>query len=232
MVSRADELKATLSHVLWIGGPPDAGKSTVADLLGGKYGLSVYHFDRRELDHIARADSGRHPALHALGRGLAELDERAWLEEFWVQRSVAELARGTIATWSERVGLAAEDLLTMPRERPIVAEGPGFFPEAILPLLADPRRALWLAPTETFKRASHERRGKTAFRWRTSDPDRAYRNHVERDLLLAEHVRRRARELGLPVIEVDGARSREEVVAVVEARFAPFLRADDGGSAG
>ena len=67
----------------------------------------------------------------------------------------------------------------MPTERPIVAEGPGFFPEAILPLLADPRRAIWLAPTETFKRASHERRGKTAFRCRTGDPDRAYRNHVE-----------------------------------------------------
>lgn len=215
--------RVALRHVLWIGGPPDAGKSTAADLLGAKHGLPVYHFDRREMDHLRRADPARHPALHALGARLAALGERGWLEEWWIRRTAAEMARDTIASWSERVGLAVEDLLELPAGRPIVAEGPGFFPEAILPLLASPRQAVLLVPTEAFKRASHERRGKAERGHRTSDPERYIRNHIERDLLMAEHYRRTAAGAGLPLIEVDGARSAEEVAASVEAHFAPWL---------
>ncbi len=47
------ELRARLAHVLWIGGPPDAGKSTVAATLGWRYGVPVYHFDRHEPAHFA-----------------------------------------------------------------------------------------------------------------------------------------------------------------------------------
>lgn len=223
MVPHDDDLKRALAHVLWIGGPPDAGKTTIAQVLGDRHGLQVYHFDRREMDHIRRADPARHPALHALGKDLQVLGERAWQEGYWVRRPVAEQARGAIASWTERVGLAVEDLLALPADRPIVAEGPGFIPEALLPLLASPRQAIWLVPSEAFKRESHARRGKSAWRATTSDPERAYRNHVERDLLMAEHYRRQARALGVPLIEVDGSRSVEAVVAEVEAHFAPRL---------
>ena len=225
MVPQADELKRALAHVLWIGGPPDSGKTTITQLLADRYRLQAYHFDRREKDHIRRADPARHPALHALGTDLRVLGERAWQEGYWVRRPVEDMARGTIATWSERVSLAVEDLLALPADRPIVAEGPGFFPAAILLLLASPRQAIWLVPSETFKRESHARRGKSAWRANLSDPERAYRNHVERDLLLAEHYRWQARELGGPLIEVDGSRPVEEVAAAVEAHFAPLLPA-------
>lgn len=218
-----DDLRDALRHVLWIGGPPDAGKSTVADLLGSKHGLPVYHFDRHEMDHIARATPARYPQLHALGVQLAELDEQAWLEEFWVRRSVQEMALGTIASWSERVGLAVEDILALPADRPLIAEGAGFFPKAILPLLSTARQAVFLAPTEAFKRASHERRAKSARRDQTSNPERFLRNHIERDLLMAEHYRRTTRELGLTLIDVDGSRSVAEVTAVIEAHFEPLL---------
>lgn len=218
--------RAALRHVRWSGGPPDASKSTVAELLAARHGLPVYRFDRHEPDHIARADPVRHPALHAPQTSLAELDQPAWLDEHWLRRPVAELARDAIGCWTERVDLAVEDLLAMPANRPIIAGGPGFFPEAILPLLATPRHAIWLLPTDAFKRASHERRGKTGLRHAMSAPDRAYRQHVARDLLMAEHYRRSTRALGLPVIAVDGSRSAEETAAAVAAHVSPLLAED------
>ena len=49
------------------------------------------------------------------------------------------------------------------------------------------------------------------------------RNHIERDLLLADHYRRTTREMGLPLVEVDGLRSAREVAVDVEAHFLPLL---------
>lgn len=202
--------------MLWIGGPPDAGKTTVAGLIAARLGSAVYHFDRHEMEHIRWADPDRHPALHAFGRALRELGEDGWRERDWVAGSPETMARNAAATWTERVDLAVEDLLALPADRPIVAEGPGFFPAAILPLLDDPRRAAWLVPTEAFKRAAHARRGKSAWRHRLSDPDRALRHHVERDLLLAGHYRRELRRLNLPSVEIDGARPVGTIAAEVE----------------
>jgi len=44
-----------------------------------------------------------------------------------------------------------EDLIAMPRERGIVAEGFGLLPEILAPLLSCPTQAIWLMPTEAFK---------------------------------------------------------------------------------
>jgi hypothetical protein len=220
----AIDLKSKLSHVLWIGGPPDGGKTTIADLLGATYGLATYHFDLHEMDHIRRADPVRHPYLSALGQWLATMDERNFVEFLWVKRTPEEMAKTTMASWSERVSLVVEDLLALPTDRPIIAEGAGFFPDVILPLISDPHQAIWLAPTEDFKRASHTRRDKGAYRARIlDDPETAQRNNIARDLLIAEHYRQAIRELGLPLIEVDGTRSAEEVAAEVARHFEPLL---------
>jgi len=212
-------LQSALCHVRWIGGPPDAGKSTVADTLAHTYALPVYHFDRREMDHLARATPTRHPHLYALQAHLATLDEQEWLEENWVRRPVAEMAADAIVCWSERVDLAVEDLLSMPQDRLIIAEGPGFFPAVIVPLLSTPQQAIFLAPSEAFKRASHERRAKSAARHRTSDPKRYLRNHIERDLLIADYYIQTAHELGFTLIVVDGSQSVEQIAAEVATHF-------------
>jgi adenylylsulfate kinase-like enzyme len=73
-----DDLTA-LAHVIWIGGSPCAGKTSVAQQLADRHSLQAYHFDRHEADHIKRSSPARHPALHTF---LAmTLDER------WVLRS-------------------------------------------------------------------------------------------------------------------------------------------------
>ncbi|HUZ03668.1 MAG TPA: hypothetical protein VMU89_25265 [Thermomicrobiaceae bacterium] len=207
----------SLAHVLWIGGPPDCGKTSIAARLAERHGLQVYHFDRHEPEHFARADPARHPALHAAH------PDRMGPEERWVGSQPDAMARDTIASWTERFDMALDDLRAMPSSPPIVAEGPGLFPDCVLPFIADARQAIWLVPSDDFKRASVLRRGKPGARHETSDPERAQRNLIARDLIMGAYVRRRAAALGLILVEVDGSRNLDEMATLVEQHFAPGL---------
>jgi hypothetical protein len=134
------------------------------------------------------------------------------------------MTRTTIAMWRERFALMVEDLLAWPHDGPILAEGPGLFPECVAPLLSNPRQALWLVPDDTFKRAVYPtRENKIATSVQTSDPPRARSNMIGRDLMLGEHIKDQAHALGLTVFDVDGTRSIDDMAAATEEHFRPLL---------
>jgi len=179
--------KHRLSHVRWIGGPPDAGKSTVALLLGAACDIPVYRQDGHEMEHLRRADPVRFPHNFAL-REQVELDEDAFFEH-WVRESSDTLAAEATAIWTERLPMICEDILALSPASPCIVEGPGLFPAVVRPLLQSPHQAIWLIPSERFKRDSHARRDKTGWGARTSNPDLALHHHIERDLQLAQQYR-------------------------------------------
>jgi hypothetical protein len=212
-------LKAALAHVLWIGGATESGKTSVARALAEQHGLQEYHFDLYDRTHPpghwARIDPARHPHMQA-----TRVDDPDWM---WVDTSPAELVERWMGTAPERFQLTVEDLLALPAERPIVAEGYGFTPALVRPLLTSTTQAMWLVSTDDFKRATYARRGKGAFA-NTRDPARARANHIGRDLLLGEYIREQARNLGLSVLEIDGGQTLEGIVALVDAHFAAYMR--------
>lgn len=212
------DLKSALAHVLWIGGATDSGKTSVTQALAQKYGLQAYHLDRYDREeppgHWSRTNPMRHPHMHA-----SPTRDRDWM---WVNTTPEALVDRWFRTAPERFELVLEDLLALPTTPHILAEGYGFTPDLIQPVLTSPRQAIWLISTDEFKLASYERRGKNPGK-DTSDPERARHNHIGRDLLLARHLRQSAQERGLPILDVDGSRPLEEIVALVEAHFAPFL---------
>lgn len=55
------------------------------------------------------------------------------------------------------------------------------------------------------------------------DPDRAQRNRLARDQLVADDAVRTTRRLGIRVIEVNGAHDADAMAAVVADHFAPYL---------
>ncbi|HYN89605.1 MAG TPA: hypothetical protein VER55_13805 [Ardenticatenaceae bacterium] len=147
----------------------------------------------------------------------------ASLDENWVRPKLEALVQRSLRSFQDRFPLVIEDLLALPREPLVLAEGFGLTPYLVHPLLSSARQALWLVPTESFNWASMQRRGKPSF-WRaTSDAGRATRNLFTRDMLLAEHVQEQARLVGAVVVEVDGSRSVDAMVAVIETHFEPFL---------
>lgn len=217
---------AAFAHVVWIGGATDSGKTSVARALAEKYGLQAYHYDLYDRvehpGHWARTDPVRYPHMHA-----SPVEDRDWM---WVDTTPEELLERWVETTPERFRLTLEDLQALPSKPLIVAEGYGFSPDLVLPLLTSTRQAIWLVSNEEFKRASYERRGKGTSFADTRDPCRAQHNHMARDLMLADRIRRRAEELGLAIVGIDGTRSLDEIITVVEAQFAPFLPGGSGAA--
>ena len=106
----------------------------------------------------------------------------------------------------------------MPAGSRVVVEGFRLLPHLVRPLLTTPPRAVWLLPTDDFRRTAFEQRGDTwTIAGRTSDPERALRNLLARDGMFTERLR--AETAGLPVVEVDRALTEDDLTARVAETF-------------
>ena len=216
-------LAETLRDVYWIGGGSGAGKSTVARRLADRHGLRLYATDDVMPDHGRRMTPADSPFLSAFAA--MDMDER------WVSRSPQAMLETFHWFRGEGFGLIVDDLLRLlergsgpgagRRTGPgVIAEGFRLLPRLVQPLLADPGHAVWLLPAPDFRRAAFESRDSLPRFWRrTSDPDRALRNLLERDQMFTDRLRQEAGRLALPVIEVDTATTEDESVRRVAETF-------------
>jgi hypothetical protein len=90
-------------------------------------------------------------------------------------------------------------------------------------LLSSDHQAIWLVPTEAFKRASMKKRGKPSFGRLTSNPEKAMMNLLTRDMILADYYRMQVSLYGYTLLEVDGSRSAEQMTDLIEAHFAEYF---------
>ncbi len=88
-------------------------------------------------------------------------------------------------------------------------------------MLGDRRRAVWLLPRPEFRERVFRRRvaAGSHFVDRTSDPDQALANLLERDRLFTEQVRAEVLALGLTSVDIDGSRSIDDVAADLARHF-------------
>jgi hypothetical protein len=210
------DLRQELSHVLWIGGGPQAGKTTLSRQLAGKYDLRIYNLDwHGPREHRERLG----PRAAAFGR--LSMDER------WVHPSVADLVERSIAIWNESFRLVIDDLLALPRSRPILAEGPGAFPWCVAPLVRSPRQAIFLVPNGTVRGRVAERRwgpGQiTRFGDTITDLPRALANVGARDAVIDERIVAACAELGLRCERIDGSLDLDASLELIEEHFRPRL---------
>lgn len=134
------------------------------------------------------------------------------MDERWVNRSPETMLETFHWFRGEGFGLIVEDLLRLPREPGVIAEGFRLLPRRVQPLLAVPSHAVWLLPTPHFRRAAFDSRGLWQIAGKTSDPERALRNLLERDRLFTERLYEEAKCLELPVIELDTTVTEDRLV--------------------
>jgi hypothetical protein len=201
-------LRARLRHVYWIGGGSGAGKSNIARRLAARAGLRLYSTDDVMPDHASRSTPEASPFLSEF----ADMD----MDERWVSRPPEAMLETFHWFRGEGFGLIVDDLLRLPRDHGVIAEGFRLLPRLVKPLLAVPGHAVWLLPTPGFRRAAFDSRGSLgAIAGKTSDPERALRNLLERDRMFTERLGGEARRLELRVIEVGGPMTEEDLAGRV-----------------
>ena len=208
----AAALRAQLRHVYWIGGGSGAGKSTIARRMAARHSLRLYATDDVMSDHANRGTPEDCPFLSefkAMG-----MDER------WVCRSPETMLETFHWFRGEGFGLIVEDLLRLPQDPCVIVEGFRLLPRLVKPLLPVPSHAIWLLPTPDFRLAAFDSRGSL---WeiarKTSDPDKALRNLLERDRMFTERLYEEAGRLELRVIEVGATMTEDDLAERVSEAF-------------
>lgn len=192
-------------------GSPCAGKSTWADALAEQYGIAVYHVDDQSSRHWKHLTPEKHPTLY-------RWTHASW-DELWMQPQDA-LLRQAIGCYTDHFSLILEDLLATDPSVPLLAEGTALLPSLVAALSVNPQQALCAVPTEQFQRELYARRDFIHHILRDCrDPDRAFKNWMDRDVAFARWVAGEARQHGFHVIVNDGSSTVEDNIAWVARYF-------------
>ena len=211
------DVREALSHVVWIGGGPQAGKTTLSRFLAGRWDLKIYNLDW----HLSRGHRERAGPRAAAFAALS-MDER------WARPSVDDLVERTVAIWEEVFALVVEDLLALPRSRTVIAEGPGAPPWLVANVIGSTRQAIFLVPTAAQRdRVEEQRFGPGQIRRFPGIADRpaALANVRARDARLDDRIAASCAEHGLRCEVIDATRDIDATLELIEDHFRPFLPA-------
>ena len=206
-------LREQLQHVYWLGGGSGAGKSTIARRIAAQHGLRLYATDDVMAEHARRSTHDDAPLLHTF---LAmDMDER------WMNRPPNTMLETFHWFQGEGFRLIIEDLLCLPPKPGVIVEGFRLLPRLVKPLLSVPAHAVWLLPTPGFRQAVIQSRGGSAsgFLTKTTDPERALRNLLERDRMFTDILRAETARLEVPAIEVDATMTEDDLAKRVTEVF-------------
>jgi hypothetical protein len=203
MNARTD-ISDALSHVYWLGGGSGAGKSVMARRLVDLYGMTLYDTDAAMGNHAGRCAAEDCPRLEAF--------KKMTMDERWANRTPQVMLDTFHWYYGEGFNLIVDDLMSLPRETPVIAEG--------FRLLANSHQALWLIPTPAFRVVAFQARGTI---WdipnKTSKPEVALQNLLSRDAMFTQRLAADATSNGLATLTVDGSNSEDAVFAEIRSRL-------------
>ena len=197
-----------MTDIYWIGGAPCSGKSTIAEKVAFKHGLSLFKSDDHMYAHMNLARAEKQPVM-------AKVASLSW-DEIWT-RPVAVQVQDEFDFYREEFDMLLEELALYPQGQPILAEGNAWLPELLARLQPPPEHCVFLISTKEFQVANYSQRQFIKdILAQCADPQAAFANWMERDARFGETVDQAARQMGLPVIRVDGRLTIEETTGLVE----------------
>ena len=143
------------------------------------------------------------------------------MDERWVNRSPKVMLETFHWFRGEGFSMIIEDILRLPKKPGLIAEGFRLMPHLVKPLLDVISKAVWLLPTPELRQAVMDSRGgpEWGFLGKTSAPERALRNLLERDAMFTYRLYEEAKRLELNTIEVDTMMTVDDLARRVTELF-------------
>ena len=199
-------LKGEKVMLYMIGGSPCSGKSTLASLLARKYDLLHIKLDDLVDEMMSQASVDSRPIC------LLRQDRNP--EQIWM-RNPEEMADEEWRFYEE-IFPYVKSYLIKNQDRPLLLEGAGLLPHLVKELEWPASSYLCLTPTADFQKKHYKQREWVSYVLEgTSNPEQAFENWMQRDILFAQMVRKEAMELGYPSLIADGSQSEKQTVEEV-----------------
>ncbi|MFW5976838.1 MAG: hypothetical protein ACOCQS_02715 [Bacillota bacterium] len=205
------KLENILTNTYFIGGSPCSGKSTITEILADKYNLTYYKIDDYEREHLARANSDRHPVMY-------KYSQMEW-NEIWM-RPVDFQVEEEFEFYRERMEMILQDLKQFSKEENIITEGAALLPELLDNLNINKNRVIYMIPSREFQvKHFSQREFIKGILSECEKPEKAFANWMERDHQFGRKVKKQAEKLGYKVIKIDGSNTTEENLKTVSDYF-------------
>ena len=191
-------LKGEKVMLYMIGGSPCSGKSTLASLLAQQYGLLHIKLDDLvdEMIDQARADS----------KPISLIRQDRSLDQIWLR--IPEEMADEEWRFYEEIFPYVKSYLIKNQDRPLLVEGAGLLPHLVKELEWPASSYLCLTPTADFQKKHYRQREWVSYVLEgTTNPEQAFENWMQRDILFAQMVRKEAQKLGYPSLMTDGSQS-------------------------
>jgi 2-phosphoglycerate kinase len=200
---------AMLGDQMWIGGSPCSGKSTIASLIAASRNVPLYSCDDAFDRHAAMVEPAAGPTLKKVTT--MSVGDR-------LDQPIDVQVSDVFQLFREEFPLILRDLGDI--DGAAVVEGAALLPALLAAQNIARDRAVWIVPTPDFQRFHFRQR-----QWARellaplADPQAAFDRWMRRDAAFATLVAEQARDLGYPVITVDGTVSIAEVASAVDHGF-------------
>ena len=181
-----------------IGGSPCSGKSTIASLLAKQYQLLHIKLDDLVEEMMSQASADSQPiCLLRQDRNPEEMADEEW-------------------RFYEEIFPYVKSYLIKNQDRPLLVEGAGLLPHLVKELECPASSYLCLTPTADFQKKHYKQREWVPYVLEgTTNPEQAFKNWMQRDILFAQMVRKEAVLLGYPSLITDGSQSENQTAEEV-----------------